>query len=211
MPDFEFINQSKIGNEDKFNFHSKMRKAAQDFGYSHQAQENFYLESKYRMLFNADPNNIPGYRNMNSPSLSDTFKIAKTNAWRIDRTAKLILRKISNEVRGFAKVEFLRAYLSAKVGTLLAWMNYLVWGFGEKPWRVMIVALADIIFFALLYDFFHYKNFAEAFVTSVFVFTSISYGDLTSLVLEYVVAVQVLSGFVLLGLFLSALVNKVRY
>ena len=112
MPDFKFINHNKLKNEDKHHFHNKMRKAAQDFGYSHQAQENYFLERKYRMLFNTSLYNTPECRNLCDHEM--LLRI-RNNGLRIDKTLRYFFRRLLREIKAFGKWKILCAYLSARV------------------------------------------------------------------------------------------------
>jgi hypothetical protein len=69
----------------------------------------------------------------------------------------------------------------------------------------------NVISFAIVYFLAGVKNnFSESLTHSMFVFATIGYEQVSPL-LQYVIAAQAITGIILTGLFLSALVNKVRY
>ncbi|MDD5026498.1 MAG: potassium channel family protein [Candidatus Peribacteraceae bacterium] len=211
MPDFKFTNHKSLKHDDKRNFYSKMRRAAQEFGYSYQAQENYYLERKYQMLFQTSLQNT---RECYDLCDHEAILIFKRNGLRIDKHIRYFWRRIRRELRAYAKREgVFTAHISARFKALVQWLDFLIWGFGERPWRIVLCGFINILFFAGIYSHFYFKNnFYEAITHSVYVFTTIGYGSLTDASnLQYVIAIQALSGVVLLGLFLSSLVNKVRY
>ena len=72
--------------------------------------------------------------------------------------------------------------------------------------------IADILFFAAIYFFcsFH-ESFSAAIIHSMYVFTTVGYDSTINSSLQYAVAIEAMTGVLLVGLFLSALVNKVRY
>lgn len=210
MPDFKFINHSKLKNEVKSNFYGKMRHAAKDFGYTHQAQENYFLERKYKMLFNTSLYNIPICRDLCD---HEVFIKLKSYGFRLNKFIWYFIWRLKKELRAYKRKGVLIAHITARVKSLIEWMDHLVWGFGERPFHTIVCGLIDISFFACVYYYFYFKsNFLSALAHSTFVFTTIGYGNLISIPkLQYVVAFQALTGVVLLGLFLSSLVNKVRY
>lgn len=211
MPDFEFVNHGGINKEDKFHFYSKMRKASQDFGYSHQAQENFYLERKYKMLYESDPTTLHEYRIADHPRLPDLFRRIKRNGLRIDKTIRSFVRAAVQQARAFSNKKLLFPYLVLRFRSLISFFNFSLWGFGERPWRVVMWMLGDIFIFALLYNHFYFHDFSPALLHSMYVFTTVGYNSQINAGLQHAVAIQALSGVFLSGLFLSALVNKVRY
>jgi len=206
MPNFEFINHKKLKNDDKSTFYSKMRRAAQDFGYVHQAQECYYLERKYKMFFMT---NLQNTRECIDLCSNNFFLRFKKNGFRIHKTLRSLIRCIRKQLRAFGRWKVTKAYFSARTKALFDWIDFLGWGFGEKPLRLIFWGLVDVIVFAAVYDVTNLKeDFSTAIVHSTFVFTTLGYGQLE---LSSIVALQALSGVVLTGLFLSSLVNKVKY
>jgi tetratricopeptide (TPR) repeat protein len=110
----------------------------------------------------------------------------------------------------------------ARVLAFLRWTanaaSSLLWGYGEYPFRALIVAVAVILGCALSYQFsggvlvqgaIAPINFREALYMSVMTFTTVGYGDyLPSGSVQWVAMLEAISGITLIPLFLVALTRR---
>lgn len=93
--------------------------------------------------------------------------------------------------------------------------EYFVWGYGEKPSRVVIVAVFVIGFFSSIY-YLHgptTSNVLDSVYFSVVTFTTLGYGDIhpTDAYMKIACGFEALIGAVSVGLLIGGFANKSRY
>jgi len=93
-------------------------------------------------------------------------------------------------------------------------LEALIWGYGERPARVLGTSAFVIAAFSAVYYFLQIKKiFLESLYYSVFTFTTLGYGDVTQLSngMKVATSAEVVAGIVLLGLYVGTLANRARY
>lgn len=94
-------------------------------------------------------------------------------------------------------------------------LNFICWGFGEKPSRTLGISLVVILLSAGVYYFNEETtthNMIESLYFSIVSFTTLGFGDITqkSNFLRLFSALESLSGLVLMGLFLAGYASKTK-
>jgi tetratricopeptide (TPR) repeat protein len=115
-----------------------------------------------------------------------------------------------------------RASWKERIETFFSWilgsLNRLIWGYGELPFRTLMIACAVIILSAVCYHVsgmiltggFEQKiDFFESLYLSIITYTTVGYGDYLPLSwVRGVAAVEALSGVLITPLFLIALTRR---
>jgi hypothetical protein len=97
-------------------------------------------------------------------------------------------------------------------------ISYLVWGFGERPFRVFLFSICTILLFSLIYFFSSVDglngNVIDSIYLSTILFSTLGFGDYTPIQagsFKLILAFESLLGAFFLGLFVAGYANKSRY
>ena len=111
---------------------------------------------------------------------------------------------------------FLKA-IKYKIAYLFSLFQYIFWGYGEKPSRIILV----ILFIITTYTNIYYKfgpidtknNIINSIYFSVVTFTTLGYGDIKphTNFMKMVCSSEAILGAILLGLIIAGFSNKSRY
>lgn len=101
---------------------------------------------------------------------------------------------------------------------LFSFIDYLVWGYGEKPSRVFLFGLLIIsVFSALFYHSNHpelHNSLINSIYFSVITFTTLGYGDINPngyFDLRILCGLEALFGVLIVGLFVAGFANRSKY
>ena len=118
--------------------------------------------------------------------------------------------------------KFLIPLLKYRLKWLVSAFECILWGYGERPSRIIIVALAIISTYACIYsgvDWLDDKgsryqlNLLDSTYFSVVTFTTLGYGDITpkSELLKLLAGSEALLGAFTIGLIVAGFSNRSRY
>ncbi len=96
--------------------------------------------------------------------------------------------------------------------------SYVIWGFGERPTRILISSIAVITSYALIYFFSNIidlqYDIINSFYLSIVTFTTLGFGDITPKdhnAYKIIVASEALIGAFFMGLLVAGYSNKSKY
>jgi len=202
----------------------RLRIAYQSTGKRHDAAKCYYNERHYETRALGDPyltyaNRFPQRREPGT--LFDVF-----GQWRAKQSS---LRQTMSRAWSIAKCH-LRVWLlpkyafragSFKIRYLVSIAEELVWGYGEKPARIMLVALCVLVsyttwYFVLLNQGPHPQptSLIDCAYMSVATFTTLGYSDITLKTNEWLKVAcgsEAALGAFVLGLFVAGFAYKSRY
>lgn len=97
-------------------------------------------------------------------------------------------------------------------------ISYLIWGFGEKPLRILTTAMIVILTFSAIYYFSDLIKLNHDFINSIYLsivtFTTLGFGDITPIdsdKYKLIVSSEALLGVFLMGLLIAGYANKSKY
>lgn len=172
------------------------------------ASENF---KKLRLLYQSN-----GLRSLASESYYRERFYEMRHLWASSR-----MKEVFSSLRR-GKWDFAFAYFKIHgknlANSIIDFVSYIIWGFGEKPYRVFLTSLAFIIFFAMLYFSSGIQsldgNAVESIYLSTILFSTLGFGDYAPYqvgAFKLVLAFESLIGAFMLGLFVAGYANKGRY
>jgi hypothetical protein len=177
------------GSFDKFADNFKrFRVLFQSNGLRKEASDAYYNERYFEMLHSWNKSEL-------SQSLQFTWKKNRIYAYQhFKMHSSLLLKSISGLI------------------------SYLVWGFGERPFRVFLFSICTILLFSLIYFFSSVEelngNVIDSIYLSIILFSTLGFGDYTPIQagsFKLVLAFESLLGAFFLGLFVAGYANKSRY
>nr|CUV53967.1 conserved membrane protein of unknown function [Ralstonia solanacearum] len=135
-------------------------------------------------------------------------------------------REIWNILISKIKMHTLPRYLVPLLGSRFKWLVSLIewglWGYGEKPWRILVTALVLIFSYTALYHVVEWVDDSGNRVPidwwnsayfSVVTFTTLGYGDITpkTHLLKFLAGSEALLGAFNMGLIVAGFSNRSRY
>ena len=225
-PDRAWLASSTAGN------YRILRSAFQQEGKRQEASQAYYLERTYerKALFDA-------YRELKSrpPSASVTYKIPKLRygdtlrsiwtGWERGTyskkdSLKYVMNVLLFKVRVWLPPYFLQT-LGFKIKWLFSYIQSVLWGYGERPVRILLVSLCVITFFSCCYYVhigeidrkFPSKDELDAVYFSIVTFTTVGFGDTLPKTdtVKLISCSEALIGAFLMGLAIAGFSNKSRY
>lgn len=168
--------------------HKRFRVLFQSNGLRHEAADAYYKERVYEMKY---------------LWFSCKFFESLTYLWK------------RNFKYGVSSIEFYSKQILRFFASLI---SYVIWGFGEKPHRIVLSSLATLTFYAFLFYLSDierlHNNLLNAYYLSIVTFTTLGFGDITPLTSDtykIIVASEALFGAFLMGLLVAGYANKSRY
>ncbi len=106
-----------------------------------------------------------------------------------------------------------------KAGTIVAdSFSYLIWGFGERPFRTLITSVVVLVFYAICYFFTGVNpvsyDFSDSIYLSIIMFTTLGFGDFVPFQngdFKIFMVSEALFGAFIFGLFIAGYANKSKY
>lgn len=203
----------------------KLRWAFQAMGARREAADAYYMESNFErkslyLPYNDNDRHFFGL--IYNGSFAKAFELYKAGTLDKKGLRTALWRVLEARASVWRKPRQLLALCKFRlqwVGSLVQW---LVWGYGEKPIRVLLMAAALIVGYATA---FHYSHWPQApgkdvpagwiddFYFSTVTFTTLGYGDFspTSYPLKVACASEALLGAFTLGLFVAGFSNRTKY
>ena len=192
----------------------RLRAAYQNAGKRHEASNCYYLERKAerKALFNPKLYYSIEFPRMPYPGPVKAF----INLWKQGHVTKAqIVRHI------FKSVSFhVRIWLKYKTKHMLSLIEELMWGYGEKPIRILLASSFALTIYSIVYfKLFNppgttsIYSFVDCMYFSVITFTTLGYGDITPKtdLQKIVCGSEALLGALFIGLIVAGFANKSKY
>lgn len=115
------------------------------------------------------------------------------------------------------KSEYFLEYLRCYCRYIVSLFNNVIWGYGERPIRVVMIAVSIIIFFAAYFYFNTCSVTSYSMVNSIYystvTFTTLGYGDIYQKTSDLKLAsgIEALLGIIFMGLVVAGFSNKNKY
>ena len=199
-----------------------LRIAAQANGLRGEASEFFYQErtfqrkaswAPYRDYRDKFPSYVGPVRDIWSQY--EMGRMSKQQAW-------LQLRRLGLFYVYLAKPKYLWNFLRVKIQWGVSLLDWLIWGYGERPLRVVTSALAIVFSYSLVYsagkeslllDKQPIQSWGDALYMSLVTFTTLGYGDVLPATgaMRMVCGSEAMLGAFTMGLVVAAFSNRNRY
>lgn len=216
--DFEVEKAHEVGAAQKF--HEFILRQLSACGRPAEAAEHAYRKKRLEIRMHLNPvyyfaKEFPPKRIYNG-SFSDLIGDFKSGHWDKKKFLELrsaLLRYHLNLLRSPRSVLRIARHLVIAAALTLSWI---VWGFGERPWRVLLNSAAVIVACSLLYLFFGVPatkgDSGASLYFSMVSFATLGYGDIVQVGwLRLVSAAEALMGGLAMGLLVSSLASRSRY
>jgi hypothetical protein len=193
-------------------FYYKHSKRSELLSKSESSGEAYNMYRSLRILFQAN-----GLRREVSKAYYQERLFEMIHVWdesRLWYSLKILLKDRGIYYRGQALhfAQKLASYFSNL-------MSYLLWGFGERPGRILLNSILVIILYTTFYYCSNLQPVGHDWVNSLYfstvTFTTLGYGDISpihsSAVLKLTVGSEALIGAFFIGLFVAGFSNRSRY
>ncbi|MFX1453432.1 MAG: potassium channel family protein, partial [Promethearchaeota archaeon] len=206
----------------EFNNFRHIRTAFQNIGKREEARKYYYLERCYerKSLFNPYIN----YRNLFPPMkyagrLIDIYNnlVGKPN-YSIKNCLKFFRHLIIFHLKTWVLPKYFFRALKFKIKYFFSLFEDIVWGYGEKPSRTLLLLLAIIPFYTAIFYHSGYERLGGSLINaiyfSVITFTTLGYGDISpknSHILKLICCSEALIGVILIALLIAGFANRSRY
>jgi hypothetical protein len=196
----------------------RLRVAFQEAGKRHEAAEFYCLEraNERKALF--DPYFEYSARFPNSRyggSIRDVLRYWWIKEFSTEESLKYIGSRIWFHIRIWINPIYAVKALWFKLRWLLSAFEAILWGYGERPARVVIVAILVIAAYAFAYasSFSKTKGIFDALYFSIITFTTVGYGDIApdTGTIKLLSASEALCGVFLMGMLIAGFSNRNRY
>ncbi|WP_259068984.1 potassium channel family protein [Mucilaginibacter sp. X4EP1] len=166
----------------------RFRVLYQSIGQRREAAEAYYNERLYEMKYN-----------LGSLNLMYTYKMIRKHG--VDYFKPLVVDDIKK----------------IKIG-LGGLVSYVIWGYGEKPHRTILLAIIVMFFYSFIFYFSHIQNISGNYTDSLYLssilFSTLGFGDYTPVQtgsFKLILSSEALLGAFFYGLFIAGYSNKAKY
>lgn len=230
LTDFKFVPSKDTTSNDVAGAYRRIRAAYQQLGKRREASEAYYLERTYerrgffgyyKELRNSPPQSRPRCPPIRSGT---TFRQLLDTLDRKTLSKKELVGRI-RDIAIFHIRIWLPPYLIQTTRAKLRWLSSMieniVWGYGERPMRIVFSAAVIISAYAMFYlrhaQDIHWENGApdllNALYFSTMTFTTLGYGDVVPMVAQMKIAcsTEALLGAFFIGLVVAGFSNRSKY
>ncbi|MBG0761870.1 hypothetical protein BOO22_20955 [Vibrio cidicii] len=134
----------------------------------------------------------------------------------------LINKALASKVKKFIRPKSLFPLLKYRFKWLVSMVNSIVWGYGERPLRIILFAVFVVSLYAGVYNLVDWVDkdgnsydlsLFDSFYYSVVTFSTLGYGDITPTtdILKILAGSEALIGALTIGLLIAGFSNKNRY
>ena len=147
--------------------------------------------------------------------LRQLFKFWKEGHFDNQKSFELFLDILSFHIRVWLIPKYVLKALTYKVRYFMSLLEYLIWGYGERPSKVIIVALL-VVGLSSFYFYFYGPTIGrviDSIYFSAITFTTLGYGDITPAddYAKIICSAEALLGGLSIGLLIGGFANKSRY
>lgn len=202
-----------------------LRTAYQSRGFRQEASYAYYKERVFerKSLFNPqahDSNAYPGLAY--GASISRVFQIYRTGFFDKSNIRRPLIDAIKSKFKLYTHPKYLIPLIISRFRWCMSMIDSLLWGYGEKPGRILVAASVLIAAYAGVYDSVAWidengaqyaPRLSDCLYFSVVTFTTLGYGDITPKtdLLKALAASQAALGAFTMGLIVAGFSNRSRY
>lgn len=185
------------------------RAEASKFYYRERCLERKGLWSPYQQYLSEFP------RKKYNGRLCQLIRYWKEGHFGNQKSLELLLDMLLFYLKVWLTPKYLKKALRYKIQYFASLFEYFVWGYGERPSRVVVVASFAMLLFSSFY-YFHgptKSNILDSVYFSVVTFTTLGYGDIhpTDGYMKIACGFEALIGGLSIGLLIGGFANKSRY
>jgi len=125
---------------------------------------------------------------------------------------------VYSKVIGTIAPKYALRLASVRLRFIGSFLNSMIWGYGERPFRPILNSILTISAFTVLYFFSDHPKLARSIFDSIYFslgsFTTLVFGDITpgdSLLIKIAASGEAFLGAVLMGFLIAGLANRSRY
>jgi hypothetical protein len=203
-------------NHDTFR---RIRTAFQNLGQREEARKFYYFERIEEKKMYKYPYFQIGRQ---FPSFSKAYDLLKYIRYNNSIKSKTyICLKTSLLVYKFKLLinpKYLFRIIKYKLLHFISLSEDLLWGYGEKPFRPIILSIITILLFSVIYYFSGHEILNKSLLDSIYystvTFTTLGYGDITPLnhtLLKIYASIEAFIGIILMGFLVAGLANRSKY
>lgn len=135
---------------------------------------------------------------------------------------KEIRKVLVSKVKMHVIPKYLFPLMKSRFKWFVSLFEFILWGYGERPSRIILVALATVTFYSGIYSYFdwldekgnpYHLSLLDSSYFSVVTFTTLGYGDITpkTEILKLLAGSEALLGAFTMGLIVAGFSNRSRY
>ena len=201
------------------------RAAYQSNGLRQEASECYYKERVFERKSYFHPYTIGAKKFQgifNGGRLSTVLDLYKRGIYQISDLPSAMGKTLISKIKMHTFPKFLIPLLKYRLKWLMSAFEYVLWGYGERPSRIILVALAIISTYAGIYSVVDWLDdkgsqyqlsLLDSAYFSVVTFTTLGYGDITpkTQLLKLLAVSEALLGAFTMGLIVAGFSNRSRY
>lgn len=221
--DIKYIPSSRNNNMTINNHLRNIRSAFQSIGKNDQGSKYYYLEKCYERKAWWEIKKISDLEErIRGPKrkfagIRDVF----THWWNGKFTLSHLIKELLIAVYTlhYSTIMNIYIYVKYRIKHIASLIDYLVWGYGERPLRILGVSIFTIMFYSIIYYNFDVSPLKEFYLYSFYFslsnFTTLGFGDVPvdtmPFSLKFLSVTEAFIAMFLMGLVVSAYSNRSRY
>lgn len=221
---FLYKSPKASGYEREFNNYRKIRLAFQQEGKRNEAKHFYYYERCFERKKSFSP--YLANRNLFPPMTKYAGRFR--DIWSHFRNGHFTLKKaiffnlyligyyVNIWINPF-RIYFWRA-LRFKVIYFISLFEYILWGYGERPIRPLLIGSAIIMLYSLVYYYSIHPDLNKSLINSIYfsivTFTTLGYGDISPKnydELKIICSSEALLGIILVAILVAGFANRSKY
>ncbi len=220
--EIRYIPPKRRSIEGAFQNYRKIRTAYQNIGKRIEARRYYYLErwAETKMLASCITHNRDSFplKRKYGGTIFDIYDQFKNEQFGFKESIEHLGSVIWFYIRIFLIPKYLIKATKYFLQSTFSFVDFLIWGYGERPFRVFVFVLLTIFSFSAA---FYHSNHPElnnllgnSIYFSIITFTTLGYGDINPKGysdLRMLCSLEALIGVLLMGLFVAGFANRSKY
>ncbi|TWB40092.1 ion channel [Nitrospirillum viridazoti] len=202
-----------------------LRIAFQNSGMRREASESYYKERIFerKSYFRPYLEHRSKFSGIYNGNLMDFIKKYKNNIIDKNTFRNLLYKYLKSTFKLYTLPKYLFPLIAFRSHWIYSMIDYLIWGYGERPSRIFSLALFLIILYASGYHYLPWPDdekgyriildWVDSLYFSTVTFTTLGYGDITpkTTLLKILCSSESLLGAATMGLAVAGFSNRSRY